>query len=172
MVTTVNTLLVDGTFDDQVAELAEYIDNLRPNESPLSAEIAPMLEKGEKEDVMEKIVEASSVLSLAPEKGSFHPTLSDKSCVVFVVSRLSRNKKSLHISNYANQSLLTCRIHSCLQSPHSPYSILPTSASIHRYCDQQSPTTYQILTKQFEHPVSVHINNDFQYPSCRELPTL
>jgi len=69
MVTTVNTLLVDGTFDDQVAELAEYIDNLRPNESPLSAEIAPMLEKGEKEDVMEKIVEASSVLSLAPEKG-------------------------------------------------------------------------------------------------------
>lgn len=66
---TVNTLLVEGTFDDQVAELAEYIDTLKGGEPTLAQELAPMLEKGEKEDVMEKLVEASSVLSQAPEKG-------------------------------------------------------------------------------------------------------
>ena len=66
---TIHTLLVDGPHDELVAELAEYIDNLRPNSAPISAEIAPLLENGDKEDAMEKLVEASSVLSEAPEKG-------------------------------------------------------------------------------------------------------
>ncbi|EPS39377.1 hypothetical protein H072_6866 [Dactylellina haptotyla CBS 200.50] len=68
MASAVNTLLVEGSFDDQVAELAEYIDSLKGGEPTLVPELQPMLEKGEKEDVMEKLVEASSALSQAPEK--------------------------------------------------------------------------------------------------------
>ncbi|KAF3315550.1 hypothetical protein TWF173_003464 [Orbilia oligospora] len=71
MAATVNTLLVEGSFDDQVIELADYFDTLKgvkEGEATLSQELQPMLEKGEKEDVMEKLVEASSVLSQAPEK--------------------------------------------------------------------------------------------------------
>ncbi|KAK6344000.1 hypothetical protein TWF696_007650 [Orbilia brochopaga] len=68
MASTVNTLLVEGSFDDQVIELAEYFDTLKGGEPTLAQELQPLLEKGEKEDVMEKLVEASSVLSQAPEK--------------------------------------------------------------------------------------------------------
>ncbi|KAF3940145.1 hypothetical protein ABW19_dt0200922 [Dactylella cylindrospora] len=68
MASAVNTLLVEGSFDDQVVELAEYFDTLKGGEPTLAQELAPMLEKGDKEDVMEKLVEASSVLSQAPEK--------------------------------------------------------------------------------------------------------
>ncbi|KAF3912042.1 hypothetical protein ABW21_db0200948 [Orbilia brochopaga] len=68
MASTVNTLLVEGSFDDQVIELAEYFDSLKGGEPTLAQELQPLLEKGEKEDVMEKLVEASSVLSQAPEK--------------------------------------------------------------------------------------------------------
>ncbi|KAJ6259908.1 Eukaryotic translation initiation factor [Drechslerella dactyloides] len=68
MASTVNTLLVEGSFDDQVLELAEYFDTLKGGDPTLLPELTPLLEKGEKEDVMEKLVEASSVLSQAPEK--------------------------------------------------------------------------------------------------------
>ncbi|KAF3916551.1 hypothetical protein ABW20_dc0102371 [Dactylellina cionopaga] len=68
MASAVNTLLVEGSFDDQVIELAEYIDTLKGGDPTLALELQPMLEKGDKEDVMEKLVEASSVLSQAPEK--------------------------------------------------------------------------------------------------------
>ncbi|KAF3926503.1 hypothetical protein AA313_de0209033 [Arthrobotrys entomopaga] len=70
MASAVNTLLVEGSFDEQVLELAEYIDTLKGGDATLVPELQPMLEKGEKEDVMEKLVEASSVLSQAPEKAN------------------------------------------------------------------------------------------------------
>jgi translation initiation factor 3 subunit M len=76
----INTLLVEGPFNDQVMELAEFFDSLKGGESGLTQELAPMLEKGEKEDVMEKLVEASSILSQAAEKGA---VLSSHSAIIF-----------------------------------------------------------------------------------------
>lgn len=64
-----NLLMVEGTFFDQVDELANYIDNLKQSEGALVAELAPLVESEDKEPIVSKLVEASSVLSSAPEKG-------------------------------------------------------------------------------------------------------
>jgi translation initiation factor 3 subunit M len=77
------TLLIEGSFTELSEELAQYIDVLRKDEeSSVHAEVAPLLEPlrqqeqndeepnlQERDDVLKKIVAASTVLNAAPEKG-------------------------------------------------------------------------------------------------------
>ena len=87
-----NTLLIEGSFAELSEELAQYIDNINKVESEkgLQAEIAPTLEQLRsqeqieevpdasqqeqivkvREDVLKKLVSASSALNAAPEKGA------------------------------------------------------------------------------------------------------
>lgn len=67
----VNTLLIEGSFEELSEELAVYIDGLA--QSSVQSEVAPLLKEGNKVDALKKIVTASSALNSAPEKGVFLP---------------------------------------------------------------------------------------------------
>ena len=68
-----NTLLIEGSFEELADELAHYIDEVQKKQSPdsanLQAEITPLVEKEQKDEVLKKLVTASQVLNTAPEKG-------------------------------------------------------------------------------------------------------
>ena len=72
-----NTLLIEGTFEELAEELAHYIAEIQkkqnPNAGDLAAEIAPLLQQGQKEDALKKLVTASAVLNTAPERGGSSP---------------------------------------------------------------------------------------------------
>ena len=73
-----NTLLVEGSFEELVDELATYIDGIRKKQSEdspsLGSEITPLLEQGQKDEALKKIVTGSSILNNAHERGTM-PTL-------------------------------------------------------------------------------------------------
>lgn len=54
---------------DQILEMAQYID-ARKGAQVLVSELEILLEKGEKEEALKKIVDASGSLSTSPEKGT------------------------------------------------------------------------------------------------------
>ncbi len=68
-----NTLLIEGSFVELADELAHYIDEVQKKQNPdatkIQADIAPLLEQGQKDEVLKKLVTGSSVLNTAPEKG-------------------------------------------------------------------------------------------------------
>jgi len=68
-----NTLLIEGSFEELADELAHYIDEVQKKQTPESAntqaEVAPLIEKGQKDEVLKKLVRSSEVLNSAPEKG-------------------------------------------------------------------------------------------------------
>ena len=68
-----NTLLIEGSFEELADELAHYVDDVQKKQTPESAnaqaEIAPLLEKGQKDEVLKKLVVSSEALNSAPEKG-------------------------------------------------------------------------------------------------------
>lgn len=78
-----NTLLVEGSFEELVDELAAYIDGIRKKQSEdspsLNSEITPLLEQGQKDEALKKIVTGSSILNSAHERGTkprlFGPSL-------------------------------------------------------------------------------------------------
>jgi translation initiation factor 3 subunit M len=77
-----NTLFIDAPFEDLADELALYIDNLKKAQgveqgAGLQADIAPLLEQGQKDEALKKIVVAGAALNGAPEKGM--PSLGLKS---------------------------------------------------------------------------------------------
>lgn len=77
------TLLIEGTFSELAEEFAQYLDALRKNESAnLHAEISPLLQPlrqqeqsddqpnlKQRDEVLKKLVAASTALNSAPEKG-------------------------------------------------------------------------------------------------------
>ncbi|KAA8909171.1 hypothetical protein FN846DRAFT_943113 [Sphaerosporella brunnea] len=70
MATEVNTLMVEGTFADQIVELAHYIDTInKTNPSQgLSLDIENLVENEQKDEALKKVVDASSALSSAAER--------------------------------------------------------------------------------------------------------
>ena len=78
----VNTLLIDGSFEELSEELAQYIDDLKKKQSDEAAntrtEIAPFLEQGRQDDILKKLVANSIALNAAPEKGTL-------ACVLYIV---------------------------------------------------------------------------------------
>ena len=69
-----NTLLIEGSFDELADEFAHYLDDIQKKQTPdnanVQSEITPLLEKGQKDEVLKKLVTASDVLNTAPEKGA------------------------------------------------------------------------------------------------------
>lgn len=69
-----NTLLIEGSFEELADELAHYIDEVKkkPSEdgSGIQSEIAPLLEQGQKDEALKRLVTGSAVLNTAPEKGT------------------------------------------------------------------------------------------------------
>ncbi|KAL1634184.1 hypothetical protein SLS56_002488 [Neofusicoccum ribis] len=67
-----NTLLIEGSFEELVDEFAQYLDILRKThgeeESSLAPEVQQLLGENKKDDVLKKLVTASAVLNVAPEK--------------------------------------------------------------------------------------------------------
>ena len=72
-----NTLLIEGSFEELADELAHYIDDVQRKQNPENAntqsDITPLLEKGQKDEVLKKLVVSSEALNNAPEKGGFDP---------------------------------------------------------------------------------------------------
>ncbi len=68
-----NTLLIEGSFEELADELAHYIDDVRKKQSEdgatIQAEITPLLEQGQKDEALKRLVTGSTVLNTAPEKG-------------------------------------------------------------------------------------------------------
>ena len=68
-----NTLLIEGSFKELADELAYYIDEVQKKQTPesasIQAEVTPLLEKNQKDEVLKKLVTGSEVLNTAPEKG-------------------------------------------------------------------------------------------------------
>ena len=69
-----NTLLIEGSFEELSDELAHYIDEIRKRQgdagASLQADITPILEQGQKDEALKKLVTSSAVLNSAPEKGT------------------------------------------------------------------------------------------------------
>lgn len=68
-----NTLLIEGSFEELSDELALYIEEIKKKQgedgASLRAEITPLLEQGQKDEALKKLVTGSLVLNAAPEKG-------------------------------------------------------------------------------------------------------
>ena len=68
-----NTLLIEGSFEELSDELALYIEEIQKKQgedgASLRAEITPLLEQGQKDEALKKLVTGSLVLNAAPEKG-------------------------------------------------------------------------------------------------------
>lgn len=65
-----NQVFIDGQFEDLAAELAQYIDNVTKVEEGkgVRAEIKPLLEQKQKDEVLKKLITASRALNAAPER--------------------------------------------------------------------------------------------------------
>ncbi|MCJ1386612.1 hypothetical protein MMC17_009738 [Xylographa soralifera] len=67
-----NTLLIEGSFEELSDELAHYVDEIRRRQgddgASLQADITPILEQGQKDEALKKLVTGSAVLNAAPEK--------------------------------------------------------------------------------------------------------
>ena len=68
-----NTLLIEGSFEELSDELARYLDDVQKKQSEgatsVQVEITPLLEQGQKDEVLKKLVIGSTILNFAPEKG-------------------------------------------------------------------------------------------------------
>ena len=70
-----NTLLIEGSFEELADELAHYIDEVKKKSSEdtttIQSEISPLLEQGQKDEALKKLVIGSTILNTAPEKGAW-----------------------------------------------------------------------------------------------------
>ena len=70
----INTLLIEGSFEELADELAQYLDTIKKSKgdegSKIQTEVAPLLQENKKDDALKKLVTGSASLNSAPEKGS------------------------------------------------------------------------------------------------------
>ena len=62
-------LVVDGSFEEQIDELAQYIDSIAEGESKLQEQIEACLQQDDKEAAIKAAVDAGSAINNAQEKG-------------------------------------------------------------------------------------------------------
>ena len=107
----VNTLLIDGSFEELSEELAQYCDDIKKKQgdeaSSTRTEIAPLLEQGRQDDALKKLVTNSAALNAAPEKGSL-----------------------AECSRLYMLTVWPSRVHSCLQPFGSPGSAFVRSRQV------------------------------------------
>lgn len=68
-------LVVDGSFEDQIDELAAFLDSLSSEESNVQEKIQQCIEQDDKEAAIEAIVNSSDVLNNATEKSESQTSL-------------------------------------------------------------------------------------------------
>ena len=70
-----NTLLIDGSFEELADELAHYIDEIKKKQNEdgpsVQTEIAPLLSQGLKDEALKRLVIGGTALNAAPEKGQW-----------------------------------------------------------------------------------------------------
>jgi hypothetical protein len=105
-----NTLLIEGTQEELSLELAQFIDGLRKDASPIHPDIASAIneeakwkDQAKKEDALKKLVGASSVLNSAPERG---------------MRLIAKPSYTYSLEAFTNNDFPPCRNNSSLQSSH------------------------------------------------------
>ena len=70
-----NTVLIEGSFEELADEFAAYLDQLRKSQgdesSNTQSEVAALHGEDKQDDVLKKLVAGADILNSAPEKGSF-----------------------------------------------------------------------------------------------------
>jgi hypothetical protein len=149
----VNTLLIDGSFEELSDELAHYLDDRKrqgDDGTSLQAEIAPLLEQGQKDEVLRRLVAASAVLNSAPEKGNF-----------------------IRWVRYMARSQLTgSRIHCCVQSSGTPSSPVPSLWQISPQDMRKSLGANHLVTIQWHRSCPVRPHHHLQYSPRRQRAPL
>lgn len=68
----INTLLIEGSFEELCDELAVYLDGLLTAQNQtanVQSEIQPLLQAEKRDDVISALVKSSAILNTAPERG-------------------------------------------------------------------------------------------------------
>ncbi|CCG80851.1 Eukaryotic translation initiation factor 3 subunit M [Taphrina deformans PYCC 5710] len=104
-------LVVDGTFEEQIDELATFIDSLSQEDSKVQEQIQQCLEQDDKERAIQAVVDSSKVLNDATEKNFepahnllIHILLSADDITVYYPVILTNFKKLPSLSNGPNTS--------------------------------------------------------------------
>ncbi|KAK4957760.1 hypothetical protein LTR28_005666, partial [Elasticomyces elasticus] len=77
----INTLLIEGSFEELAEELATYLDSVNNaqghQETTVHDDVSTLLQKegDQKDEVLKKLVTASSILNSAPERGTFRQSM-------------------------------------------------------------------------------------------------
>jgi hypothetical protein len=150
----VNTLLIDGSFEELSDELAHYLDDRKrqgDDGTSLQADIAPLLEQGQKDEVLRRLVAASAVLNSAPEKGNFH--------------RMG--------SPHMPRSQLTgSRIYCCVQSPSTPGPPVPSLWQISPQDMRKSLGANHLVSIQWHRSCPVRPHDPLQHSPRRQRTPL
>lgn len=149
MLAPINTLLIDGSFDELAEEFAQYLDDIRKKggneDANTKGEIAPAIERGNKEEVLKKLVVAASALNHAPEKGMSDMYIRLRNC----------------------RTDTRTRIHSSLQSSHTSHSTSSQTRNV-LVEDMSIPlTANHILTIQWNESFSISSHHGIQHPRIR-----
>lgn len=68
----INTVLIEGSFEELANEFAVYVDNLRKAQGDettnIQSDVSNLLEQGKKDEALKSLVGASSILNNAPER--------------------------------------------------------------------------------------------------------
>ena len=100
-------LVVDGTFEDQIDELATYIDSLTEGESKVQETVQEKLAQGDTESAIKVVVDSSDALLSANEKGSIAILQQRLKCSLYRF-RIYSQSSHTHTSCFARaQCLLT-----------------------------------------------------------------
>lgn len=70
----INTLIVEGSFEELSDEFATYLDNLataQSQQTSIQSDVQPLLQAGKKDEALKKLVIASAILRTAPERGEY-----------------------------------------------------------------------------------------------------
>ena len=92
-----NTLLIEGSFEELADEFAHYLDEVQKKQTPdnanVQSEITPLLEKGQKDEVLKKLVTASDVLNTAPEKGTPSSSLLNRKDYMLTIKKSQNSEQ-------------------------------------------------------------------------------
>ena len=73
-----NTILIEGSFEELADEFANYLDQLKKSQgdesSKIQSDVAALQGQGKQDDVLKKLVSAADILNSAPEKGLHRPS--------------------------------------------------------------------------------------------------
>ncbi|KAL9096218.1 MAG: hypothetical protein Q9165_001741 [Trypethelium subeluteriae] len=138
-----NTVLIEGSFDELAEEFAGYLDQLRKNQgdesSNIQSEVAALQGNGKQDDVLKKLVGGAEILNSAPEKGTFNEFIPAYSHLLHLVRQSD------------NENMFLARICQHLSKPimsspsNGPGLALSVLSTLFNILDPDDDTRYNIL---------------------------